>query len=61
MIPWEKIKAHWRKEFNKVEIYVDENEHILIFKEKNEFIILGYLHYNDKFWTSAQHIIDFLT
>lgn len=44
--PWEKIKNYWRNKFQLTEICVDENEHIIIFKKNDIFILLAYLHYS---------------
>ncbi len=60
MVPWENIKNYWREEFCQTEVYTDENEHIIIFKNNNTFIILGYFHYQDCFWMSAREHIDFI-
>lgn len=61
MIPWEQIKNHWRNEFHQTEIYSDENEHIIIFRNNDTFTILGYLHSsNNCFWLSAGEFIDFI-
>ena len=60
MIPWEKIKNYWRNQFHQTELYTDENEHIIVFKDNDTFTILGYLHYNDCFWMSAREHIDFI-
>lgn len=60
MIPWEQIKNHWRNEFHQTEIYTDENQHIIVFKNNDSFTILGYLHYDDCFWMSSYEHIDFI-
>ena len=57
---WKLIKSHWREEFNHNEIFTDENEHIIIFKNKEMFIILGYLHINNNFGISASDFIEFI-
>jgi hypothetical protein len=60
MIPWEQIKNHWRNEFHQTEIYTDENEHIIVFKNNDTFTMIGYLHYHNCFWMSAREHIDFI-
>jgi len=61
MIEWEEIKNYWRNEFKQTEIYRDENEHIIVFKKDDEFILLGYLHYNSvKSFMSGKDFIDFI-
>ena len=44
-IPWETIKKYWITEFNSEIVFSDDEEHILVFKINNEFIILCYLHF----------------
>lgn len=56
MIPWEKIKEYWRNKFSQTEIYTDENEHIIIFKSNDNFIILGYLHCQGRYMSVNGHI-----
>lgn len=61
MVPWEEIKNYWRNEFHQNEIYSDEIEHIITFKQSDDsVIIIGYLHYESKFWMSANDFIDFI-
>jgi hypothetical protein len=60
MIPWDKIKNHWRNQFDQTEIYTNEDEHIIVFKDNNTSIIIGYLHYNSCFWMSSSDVLNFI-
>lgn len=60
MIPWEQIKNHWRAEFSQTEVYTDENEHIIVFKSYDTFILIGYLHYRYCSGITSDYVIEFI-
>jgi hypothetical protein len=60
MIPWELIKNHWRNEFRQTEIYTDENEHIIVFKIHDTYVLIAFYYYDKCSWMSADRHIDFI-
>ncbi len=57
---WEQIKNYWRNKFHQREVFKDENEHIIVFKSMDIYIILGYLHFQSTIGISASYHIDFI-
>lgn len=59
---WGKIKKYWQNYFQETEVFIDENENILVFKIKEMFVILGYLHFlgSRRLSISASHFTDFI-
>jgi hypothetical protein len=58
---WGKIKDYWRNEFLQPEIYVDDYEEIIAFKQTEDSVILiGYLQVKSRLAPSVYHFNNFI-
>lgn len=44
-IPWDSIKSYWENELQCNVVFTDDEEHIIVFKNDEKFIIICYLHF----------------